>query len=73
MRHPTKRQIEILDYILGYRVATGIAPSLVDIARHFQFNVNAAKTHIVAMEKKGMIHTIEGIRRSITIPMVKKR
>ena len=61
----TRRQRQILEYIAGQQRSTGQTPSLREIARHFGFaSMNAAKDHVGALIRKGMLKHLRGKARS---------
>lgn len=64
----TKRQREILDYIQACQEETGETPSLREMAEHFGFrSMNAARDHIQALVKKGVLKQRPGRARSLQI------
>ena len=65
-RKLTDRQREILDFIRCC-IEDKYPPTLSEIAEGFGFSAKAALDHLVAIEKKGHIHRVPGIPRSITI------
>jgi repressor LexA len=67
MRELTERQKEVASYISIFIRKNNYAPSVRDIAEHFQFSVKAAHDHLKALEAKSVIKTTEGISRSIEV------
>ena len=64
----TKRQQEILDFILECINDNGAPPTRVEIAKHFGFkSPNAAEDHLKALDKKGHIELRSGTSRGILI------
>lgn len=62
---PTKRQQQVLEFIGSQQKATGQAPSVREIARHFRFrSVTAAADHIHALIHKGVLKHRLGRARS---------
>ena len=62
----TKRQREILDYLIETHATTGLVASVRELQSHFGFSSsNAVTSHLKALEKKGYIRRIEGKARSI--------
>lgn len=52
----TKRQSEILDYIVGYVDREGFPPSIREIGQHFEIaSLRGVTVHLDALEKKGYI------------------
>lgn len=64
----TDRQKSILEFIQSHRARHGVIPSLREIQAHFRFaSPNAANKHLIALEKKGMLHRSGGAARSISL------
>jgi len=64
----TKRQQEILDFILECIADNGAPPTRVEIAKHFGFkSPNAAEDHLKALDKKGHIELRSGTSRGIFV------
>ena len=51
----TKRQKEVLNFIRVFIKENRFSPTMQEIADHFNFHVNAAQYHTVALDKKGYI------------------
>jgi repressor LexA len=60
----TARQNEVLEFIKQYIEHNSYAPAVRDIAKQFEITVKAAHDHLKALERKGAIHSVEGISRS---------
>jgi repressor LexA len=60
----TARQQEVLEFIKHYIEQNSYAPAVRDIAKHFGITVKASHDHLKALERKGAIHSSEGISRS---------
>jgi repressor LexA len=67
MRELTERQKEVASFISKFIRKNNYAPSVRDIAEHFNFSVKAAHDHLKALEAKNVIKTTDGISRSIEI------
>ncbi|AEV29049.1 SOS regulatory protein LexA [Sphaerochaeta pleomorpha str. Grapes] len=67
MRELTERQKEVASFISKFIQKKNYAPSVRDIAEHFNFSVKAAHDHLKALEAKNVIKTTDGISRSIEI------
>ncbi|MDB5987431.1 MAG: lexA [Nevskia sp.] len=68
MSELTDRQAEILQFIRHAVHENGCPPSRDEIAEAFGFNsVTAAKNHLLALERKGVIQLVEGSRRNIRL------
>ncbi len=67
MRELTQRQKDIASFISTFIKQNNYAPSVRDIADHFQFSVKAAHDHLKALEAKQVIRTTGGISRSIEV------
>lgn len=64
MKGLTARQSEVLEFIKHYIESKSYAPAVRDIANSFGITVKAAHDHLKALERKGAIHSSEGISRS---------
>lgn len=62
---PSKRQAEVLDFIAEFRRRRGYAPSLTEIAEHFDVSVPTVHQHISYLRQKNLLTTERGKRRSI--------
>lgn len=62
---PSKRQAEVLDFIGEFRRRRGYAPSLTEIAEHFDVSVPTVHQHISYLRQKNLLTTERGKRRSI--------
>ncbi|HEY4520976.1 MAG TPA: transcriptional repressor LexA [Candidatus Paceibacterota bacterium] len=62
---PSKRQAEILDFIGEFRKKRGYAPSLAEIAKHFDVSVPTVHQHISYLRQKNLLTTEKGKQRSI--------
>ncbi|MCB5231238.1 MAG: transcriptional repressor LexA [Sphaerochaetaceae bacterium] len=67
MKKLTARQQEVFDFIKEYIENNSYAPAVRDIAKAFGITVKAAHDHLKALERKGVIHSSEGISRSTGI------
>lgn len=64
----TPRQSEVLELIRGFIADTGFPPTQTEIANQLGFrSVNAAKDHLRALERKGVIELIPGSSRGIRL------
>jgi repressor LexA len=63
----TDRQQQVFDFIKEYIDNNSYAPAVRDIASAFEITVKAAHDHLKALERKGVIHSSEGISRSTGI------
>lgn len=63
----TKRQREIYRAICDSFSERGLPPTLQEIATKFDFNVNAAKDHILTLVKKGYVKYTPNISRGIEL------
>lgn len=62
---PTKRQGEILDFIVQFQKKNKHAPSLAEIATHFKVKVPTVHEHISALQEKNLLSAKKGQQRSI--------
>lgn len=68
VKGPTARQQEVLDFIRAATLADHRPPSTEEIRRHFQFRSSfAVRTHLMALEKKGLVQITRNIARGITL------
>ena len=68
MKELTTRQREIVEYIQSCQDERGETPSLREIADHFGFrSANAARDHVQALTKKGVLTQRPGRARSMQI------
>jgi SOS regulatory protein LexA len=65
MGRASKRQAEILDFIGSFRKKSGYAPSLKEIAAHFDISIPTVHQHVSYLRKKNLLTTEKGKRRSI--------
>lgn len=64
----TPKQRQILDFIRGYTIEQGYAPSLQEIRDHMGLSaVSTVHEHLVNLESKGMLKRQEHIPRSATL------
>ena len=65
----TKRQAEVLEFIMNQQRRAGCIPTVREIAEHFGFSSpNAAAQHLKLIEKKGYIRLLKGRARGIVVP-----
>lgn len=68
MKEMTPRQAEIHDFMVGWHQDNGFPPSQAEIRDHFGFSsLNAVRSHLVLIEKKGFIRLNEGKARGIQL------
>ncbi|MDD2766609.1 MAG: transcriptional repressor LexA [Candidatus Moranbacteria bacterium] len=65
IEQPSKRQAEILEFVSFFRQKKGYAPSLTEIAAHFDVSVPTVHQHIAYLRKKNLLSTEKGKQRSI--------
>lgn len=64
----TLRQKEILDFIKDYLESNGVAPTLSDIRKKFEFSSNsAAHQHVAALQRKGFLKKLPYQARAISL------
>jgi len=63
----TKKQKEVLDFILKFKKEKGYSPSLEEIAEYFDVSIPTIHQHIQALKEKGMLSTRKGEKRSISL------
>ncbi|MGH7822920.1 MAG: LexA family protein, partial [Candidatus Binatia bacterium] len=70
----TKRQKELLDYLDGYIVEHGYAPTLEEIGAHFRLSSLATvHKHLTNLEDKGLIRRKWNHSRAVEIVSQKKK
>ena len=62
---PSKRQAEILEFVREFRRKSGYAPSLAEIAGHFDLSVPTVHQHIAYLRQKNLLASEKGKRRAI--------
>ena len=68
MNELTKRQRQVLGYIQECQRASGVAPSLREIAEHFGFSsMTSAMDHVRLLRKKGVLENQPGRARSLRV------
>jgi len=67
----TKRQEEVLTFIVDFINSSKYPPTMREIASNFQITVNGAYDHVKALEKKGKIHC--DVNRSRAIGIIKEK
>jgi len=67
----TKRQEEVLTFIVDFINLSKYPPTMREIASNFQITVNGAYDHVKALEKKGKIHC--DVNRSRAIGIIKEK
>lgn len=69
---PSKKQAEILGFIADFRKKKGYAPSLAEMAEHFDISVPTVHQHVSYLRKKNLLTAEKGKRRSIQTLNVQK-
>jgi len=67
----TKRQEEVLTFIVDFINSSKYPPTMREIASNFHITVNGAYDHVKALEKKGKIHC--DVNRSRAIGIIKEK
>ncbi|GAG54864.1 unnamed protein product, partial [marine sediment metagenome] len=70
MKKLTKRQNQILEFIISFIKKNSIAPSIREIADYFNFTAKASFDHLIALEKKGEISR-NGLSRGLIVHKIK--
>ncbi len=66
MKPLTRRQREILEYVLSHRERMGRTPTGTEIARHFRFQDHStAYQHLRAIARKGYLEIVQPTRRGV--------
>lgn len=65
----TKKQREVLDFIISYSKKKGYAPSLNEICKNFKLSsVSTAHFHISKLKKEGYLEKLKNKARAISVP-----
>lgn len=64
-KHLTKKQKQVLDFILGFQKKNGYSPSFEEIADYLGVSIPTAHQHVQVLKKKGFITAKKGEKRSI--------
>lgn len=68
MKYLTDKQSEIYDFICEFQTENGFPPTQSEICDHFKFaSLNAVRSHLVLIEKKGYIRLNFGKARGIKL------
>ena len=71
MTYMTEKQRDVLDYIRRTIAATGVAPTLQEIASHFGFRSTAsAQKHVGLLERKGFLRREKHQKRGLVLARV---
>ena len=62
---PSKRQFEILKFIMGFQKEKGYSPSLSEIANHFRISIPTVHQHVSYLRRKKLLTSRKGKKRSI--------
>jgi repressor LexA len=76
MRALTRKQQQLLDFILKWQRSEGVTPSFQEIADHFGFlSLNSVTEHLRLLRQKGFLESEPGKARSlrVTSPLAKLR
>ncbi|MDR1443918.1 MAG: transcriptional repressor LexA [Treponema sp.] len=68
MKELTQRQKVVLAFIDNFKQEKGYAPTIREIAEHFEISVKGAHDHVTALKKKGSLRLVT--RRSRTMEVV---
>ena len=69
----TKRQKQILDFIIQYESKNDFAPSLREIKKHFKLGSESTiHQHIEALKKKGYLNKLKNKPRGIELNKIEK-
>ena len=67
MIEPTKRQIEVLNFIHEFLSLNVVAPTYGEIAERFTIGLTAAVNHVRVLEKKQLVTRMRGKVRRMSI------
>ena len=68
VKGPTKRQTEVLDFIVRYIKTHAYSPTIREVADFFSISVKGAHDHLIALRKKGLLK--QGDRKPRTMELV---
>ena len=71
MKGPTRRQIEVMDFIEKYIKTNLYPPTIRDVADNFSISVKGAHDHLTALRRKGLL--VQGDRRPRTMGLVRSK
>ena len=64
----TRRQIQIVDFLRDYQERNGMAPTLDEIAQHFELNKVTIFGHVAELERKGvLVRAQRGVSRALRL------
>lgn len=63
--NPSKRQVEVLEFIEKYQKTNGYAPALREIADHFDISIPTVHQHVSYLKAKNLLSANKGKKRSI--------
>lgn len=64
----TEKQSRIYEFIVAWQMKNGYPPTKAEIRSHFEFvSLNAVRSHLILIEKKGYIHLNFGKARGIQV------
>jgi repressor LexA len=72
MRELTERQMAVFEFLRSYVTDHGYPPTMREIGEHFGFTWPAARGHLAALEKKGLIRIDPLKSRGIEIPVLRR-
>lgn len=73
MKDLTGKQSKIYDFIGEWQMKNGYPPTQAEICSHFKYgSLNAVRSHLVLIEKKGYIHLTFGKARGIQLMSIPK-
>jgi len=64
---PSKRQLEVLDFITAFHRKHRYAPSLTEIAAHFELSIPTVHQHIAYLRRKNLLAVARNQQRSIQL------
>lgn len=62
---PSKRQAEVLEFVRKFQRMKGYSSSLAEIAEHFKLSIPTVHQHVSSLQKKKLLATLKGKKRSI--------
>lgn len=68
MSGPSRTQLQLLRFVRSSHAKQGFAPSITEICEHFRWkSTNAAAYHLSTLRKSGLVSSVPGTPRSLTL------
>lgn len=67
MREPTRRQLQVLNFIKSYIADKGYPPTMREVSGYLGITVSTVFAHLAALQRKGLITTEAGKPRTLRV------